>query len=43
VWGSALHPAGEITVLPQAPQLDLRSLFLREGKEKKGMEGKGGD
>ena len=39
-WGSAPDPTGELTVLPQTPQLDLRALLLREGDI--GREGKGG-
>jgi len=44
-WGSAPDPAGELTALPQTPQLYLRGHTSkgREGKEGGGGEGKGGE
>ena len=46
-------PLGELTAFPQADQLDLRGLLLREGRmgrkgkggerERKGMEGRTGE
>ena len=40
-WGSAPNPAGELTVLPQIPYLDLRGLLLRGGIGEGRWKGKG--
>jgi len=37
-WGLTQTPLGELTALPQIPQLDLRGLLLRERRGRKWME-----
>jgi len=39
--GFAQTPLGELTALPQVPQLDLRGLLLREGRAEQGRAGEG--